>query len=1008
MKTVETLILICLLMLFITSCSEKNNVIIGNLNDNPLLISSSDGIKDIGIFGAYLLEIAPDGKSAELTPMRTSALGESYLVSGLNFFTSNPCPNCLKLHSLGYDAPYLRARFQISHPFKPGSLSEPPSAVNRRDLDVFDLTMVIVPKQITPESYSLGDIYLDACWNQDGFTTELGNVIGTYTACPYFLVIDDSDGGNSTYNKFAMGTQNIVFDTWFQNIGRFDIYLTMGYGFSAKKPQRLTPKYYNPEFNRKSAWKVNVHPPEPGSTWTESDTTTPHDVTVEVFDWQIGSNVNSSLTNTTDVYAASEVEKVSVEIPGMTSAPVDALTPTSGSGKPNDPLIYNVSMANVNGLPAGEYTGLVKVYDERVPPDPITDRDFLIHSATGSSAIELDDITPPELNFKSNDIAVNGNIAYVAGWNEGIHILDISDINNPRLINTVPPRDDGTYPYSCVSLFFSAGYVYVADREGLQIIDVSLPEDAHQAGELDIPGTSQNVFVDGGYAYVTDNVLHIIDIDPPESPVLINTISGLDANDVFVSGDYAYVAGNGFSVLDITPPETASIVDSLSFTSLCMCVYVQGSYAYVGFNPGTLLIVDVSNPASISSVKTVVTPESTGDVFISGNYAYVANNYGGFSIIDINPPASAYVVSTTETYNMADKITVLNDHAFVTGLESGLSIYDVTPSMPVSLITRTGQLGNPQYVCSSSGYAYVTSTVTSCAYNNFSIIDIRSPSNVKQSGCLEVPFAGAFDISGDYAYVSTSDTMQILDINPPESVNLVKSLNLGNGLNDIEVSNGFAYAVNQQGLVIVDIDPPGSESIVKVVPLASDRPGSVCIDGNYAYIAVGEFGIQAVDISDPATAHVVKTINTSEAAYYVCAIGDYAYVASHTEDSAILEIIKVKPFESAYTVKTISLSGGPTQRVPCGLDVKGQAALISHGKNLDLVDINPPSNAHIEQTRQYDRPKGIYIGEVYTLLGAEVAGLRIFTGDFHYNGELINFPIPEYATYQTFTAIIDP
>ena len=74
--------------------------------------------------------------------------------------------------------------------------------------------------------------------------------------------VNTSETGTAPWNKFAMGvTEN--FDAGFslsEEILTFNMYLTMGYGFSAKKSERLMPKYYNPEFNRKAAWKVDVQP----------------------------------------------------------------------------------------------------------------------------------------------------------------------------------------------------------------------------------------------------------------------------------------------------------------------------------------------------------------------------------------------------------------------------------------------------------------------------------------------------------------------------------------------------------------------------------------------------------------------------------------------------------------------------------------------------------------------------------------------------------------------------
>jgi hypothetical protein len=999
----------CFLSLFILitsilfGCSKGSNPVSDDLDVDQLL-SPADNM-DTRLFGAYLLEIAPDGKSAELTPMRTSALGESYLVSGLNFFTSNPCSNCLELHSLGYDAPYLKARFQISHPFKPGSLSEPPSAVNRRDLDVFDLAMVIVPKQITPVSYSLGDIYLDACGNQDGFTTELSNVTGSDTACPYFLVIDDSDDGSSTYNKFAMGTQNVLFDTWFQNIGRFDIYLTMGYGFSAKKPQRLTPKYYNPEFNRKSAWKLNVHPPEPGSTWTESDTTTPHDVTVEVYDWQIGSNVNSNLTNTTDVYVASEVERVSVEIPGMTSAPVDALTPTSGSGKPNDPLIYNVSMANVNGLPAGEYTGLVKVSDERVPPDPFLDRDFLIHSATQSypAGIPL----PDELFFNSKDVFVEGNYAYFAGGEDGFMIIDITDINNPEIIKKIPAAQ------YCHKVYASNGYAFVSSESnsGFYIIDIDPVSAANIVWSTSDAGNTYSIFESNGYAYVaTGTGLKIYDVDPPSSAFYLASVDGIPGTeDVKVVGNYAYVlSGNGLDIVNVQNPSTPALIKSISIpTSHDNCVDVVNGYAYCTSDDYLLKIVDVDPPETASVIKTISGADSLGrDVKVAGNYAYVTKLYFGISVVDVSQPALASVVGVFNTPGEALNLDIVGNNAFITGDRSGLTVLNITLPETITLVSMIGYIGEPRDIRVRGDYAYIAAPANPTQYSSFNILDINplSDTHLVNSIILPVTSPSGVDISGNYAYVAAKD-LYIIDITSADTAFIFNSVDIPGIAEDVEYDNGYAYlAAESSGLVIVDVDPPSSASIV----CAQGTGGSahdVCVSDGYAYVADDSYRLQIFDVRNPDTGFITRTVNTPGMVECVEVSGNYAFITDGImQRDSHMHVVNINPPESAYIAKTIVISGSGSD-----LDIVQNLAYLTSGSNIEIYDINPPlSTKHVSSIINVaSKTAGMDITSDYIYVTCYEEGIRIFTRYIPADGELVNYAIPEYSTYQLFTAIVE-
>lgn len=369
-----------------------SNSVMPNISENTDIHSTQ------GILGAYDLTLDPDTLTAELTPKRIVAEGESYLVNGLAFFTINPCPNCLRYKAIEWKTDGISILFTAEHPFDKGNTALPPTAKNRLDLDVFDMALAIRPLTIMPQVYSNLAVtaYNDVCMNQDGYTSALSGLLGNNSVLPYFLVIDDNQASTNTYNKFEMGA-SADFQVEFQKVTSmtYELYLIMGYGISARLANRLSPNYYNPEFNWKSPWKVVVRPPDDeglttiGTTWDSLDTTTQYTVEVFVYDWQIGATVDPTLADPSSVYASSEVSQISVEIPGMTSSIPSVLGNQSlgGTGAPNDPLRYEISFANEMGQAAGQYYGLVKVADNRavgsVPPGGI--RDFLVDNPDGYS-----------------------------------------------------------------------------------------------------------------------------------------------------------------------------------------------------------------------------------------------------------------------------------------------------------------------------------------------------------------------------------------------------------------------------------------------------------------------------------------------------------------------------------------------------------------------------------------------------------------------------------------------
>jgi hypothetical protein len=404
MKSIKTFIILVLLVVVAGCSNAPNTVVPDSYSDtvNSAQMPDISGNTDIqstqGILGAYDLTLDPETKSVELTPKRFMAEGESYLVNGLAFFTINPCPNCLRYKAIEWKPDGISISFTVEHPFDKGNTSLPPTAKNRLDLDVFDMALVIHPLTLMPQNYSNLAVtaYNDVCMNQDGYTLALSGLLGNNSVLPYFLVIDDNQASTNTFNKFEMGS-SADFQVDFQKVVSmtYELYLIMGYGISAKLATRLSPTYYNPEFNWKSPWKVKVQAPDDGKTvtightWDSLDTTTTYTVEVFVYDWQIGATVDPTLADPSSVFAASEVAQISVEIPGMTSSTPSVLGNQSlgGTGAPNDPLRYEISFANEQGQAAGQYIGLVKVADNRavgsVPPGGT--RDFLVDNPDGYS-----------------------------------------------------------------------------------------------------------------------------------------------------------------------------------------------------------------------------------------------------------------------------------------------------------------------------------------------------------------------------------------------------------------------------------------------------------------------------------------------------------------------------------------------------------------------------------------------------------------------------------------------
>jgi hypothetical protein len=220
----------------------------------------------------------------------------------------------------------------------------------------------------------------------------------------------------------------------------------------------------------------------------------------------------------------------------------------------------------------------------------------------------------------------------------------------------------------------SGAHAYIADESsGLQVVDITNPDDPQIVGSVDTPGSAKGVFVLGAYAYIADTSagLQVVDITNPEDPQIVGSVDTPGyAADVAVSGVYAYVAdyGSGLYVVDITNPEDPQIVGSVDMQS-AMGVVVSETQAYVAGMWSGLQVIDITNPENPQIVGIADTPDWAWGVAVSGNCAYIADGQSGLQVIDITNPESPHIVGNLDTPGDASGLVVSGTHVYVADLD---------------------------------------------------------------------------------------------------------------------------------------------------------------------------------------------------------------------------------------------------------------------------------------------------------------------------------------------------
>ena len=347
-----------------------------------------------GLFGLFNLHIDPANTNAELTSLRGGDLTDVLeIVDITNFLELAPCANCVRIKSVSLTSDRnLSVSIGIKHPFPEGDPTKPITGRNRADLHLFNIEGIVF-------SNSLGETYSGTgqavagfkLVNADGYTDYLDNPMDdiyptSATIHPYILHFDDYSTGNfdpanptgfaSVVNPPPSGNlvmpmgcdydyKDYIFDL---SGGPIDFLYAVGCTYAvtaAAKSQRFTPEYRVPQDNKKAASEVHVE--IVSNNLKEGDVSSNANLSIKVLDINHGVMVGPNLNQ---MLADSSVAIISVEVPGVLSAPivVSSPSPTGGNGRdPLNPLNFEITITNSANAPNGTYPGLVKVLDSYLP-----------------------------------------------------------------------------------------------------------------------------------------------------------------------------------------------------------------------------------------------------------------------------------------------------------------------------------------------------------------------------------------------------------------------------------------------------------------------------------------------------------------------------------------------------------------------------------------------------------------------------------------------------------------
>ena len=648
---------------------------------------------------------------------------------------------------------------------------------------------------------------------------------------------------------------------------------------------------------------------------------------------------NAMLTSTLlDWQGRSGISFVVVEAPNLFNG-IKLLNYVGTGPNPNE-YVFNVQITNSRHAPIGTYNLIIGARDQATGIDIYDEFPVTVSNDTN---FDIHDVTPGPLLWHPDEIALNGNYMYVIDTDYGLSSYDISNPLAPKWLKRISLPDTGN------EIVIKNNYAYVAcSFNGLLIIDISnptAPEIVHTVPPAD---WASDVFIYGNYAFMADSSMgvRVIDITVPESASVVKTIivSGY-CYSVCVSGNYLYAVGYGaglqiFDITSIMNPEQVKILLEGEWTKE---VAVDGNYAYVAMD-GSLRIIDVSVPANASEVKSVIQNATPQSLFVQNGYAYTSNNAWGYYIIDVDPPSSAYVEKRINAaYYAMEFLPDGNGLAYGSDNYDGIEVLDIDPVASASVVGSVQRLVQPSLTYVLDDYAYVVD-----GQGGLKIIDISTPESAFVAKTLNMGYIHNVCAANGYVYVGDTDTMQIWDVDPLESAHFVNTMELPGTYWDMEVANGYVFiAHTSSGVYILDVDPPESLSMLKVLTTIEGGAWGLDYADGYLYVVNNSY-LEIFDVDPPASAYRVWSLELGESSRRIEYADGYAYLCN----SNGMTIVDVDPLTSSHAVRTIETSGEVGD-----VSVSGGYAYLTEGDyGIRIVDITPPEAASIVNGIPFDEP----------------------------------------------------
>lgn len=506
---------------------------------------------------------------------------------------------------------------------------------------------------------------------------------------------------------------------------------------------------------------------------------------------------------------------------------------------------------------------------------------------------------------EANAVYVKNKVAYVTQWNDGMIILDVSNPSSPKKIGEY---EESSNPWA---LFSKGEHLFIADGyEGMIILDVSNPAEPREINKRMVDGWGiYDIQFQEQYAFVIGNKLEIWDISDLTN---IKIISSLVVSDslcfgLFVDEQIVYIFrwNQGMfvvSIEDITQPEVIAwyydqrfqFFDGWGFESV---LYILCEYS-------GLLVVNITDPINIEKIDEKILPGNYYNLFSLENRIYLADYQGGIKIFEMKEePQELTLVGYFRDAGEAFEVLVEESIAYVANGLNGLVILDVkNPRRPKLLSNYYSEKVYYNCIAKQGELVYLLNNY-GLGLDVYNVSDPKNPQKLPTFNAMYNHPVSSYNeiiVEGSYAYALTAisgmwgpySTLRIMNISNPENITEINEIVYGNHyMRDLQIQNETLFLGSYNGLYILNISDPTNLQQIAIFSSYYNRVYAITLHEEYAFLAIYNFGLKIVNISDLTNPREIAEYKTTMDAYFGGGKGisyNQGYVFMIDEDEGLL------------------------------------------------------------------------------------------------------------------------